>query len=88
MLAWPDDLSRKGVLVTAFGEQIPFCDFMTRDDMLMIERKTPDTMGARQILLKFDQIVGLKITDVVKPKVFSTMGFQGGAPVKASKRRS
>ncbi len=79
LLDWPEDVPRRGVLVTAFGEQIPFSDFMTRSDMLLVERQNPDTMGARQILVKYEQVIALKVTDVVQQKVFSKMGFQ--APV-------
>ena len=42
---WPSDLDRRGVLVTSFGEQIVFDAFATSDDMLLLERKAPDTVG-------------------------------------------
>lgn len=43
---WPASVARKGVLVTNFGEQILFSGFMASPTMLMIERQTPDTVGA------------------------------------------
>jgi hypothetical protein len=74
---WPDDLARRGVLVTNFGEQIVFTNFMVSEAMLLVERSAPDTMGARQVILPYGQIAGLKITDVVKPRAFVDMGFVG-----------
>ena len=43
-LGWPKELPHRGVLVTSFGEQIPFDGFMTTDALLLIERRTPDTI--------------------------------------------
>jgi hypothetical protein len=72
---WPAELERRGVVVTAFDEQIPFEGFATSEHLLLLERKIPDTMGARKILLSYSQIMALKITDVVKMKAFQSLGF-------------
>ncbi len=72
---WPDDLPRRGVIVVSFDEQIPFANFSASGEMLLVERRAPDTVGARFVLLPYQNVVGLKIVDVVKPKVFSAMGF-------------
>ncbi len=45
-LGWPADMPRRGILVTAFGDQIPFAGFMTSEALLLIERATPDAVGA------------------------------------------
>ena len=84
---WPDEMPRSGVLVTSFGEQIPFDGFMLTDTLLLIQRKTPDTVGTRQLVLSYQNILALKITDVVKPKVFTAQGFEG-RPSKKSARQS
>ncbi|MBI1903854.1 MAG: hypothetical protein HYS13_22350 [Planctomycetia bacterium] len=76
---WPKGLSHAGVLVTE-QEQIPFAGFMHTDAMLLIERRTPDTQGARKVLVPYGTIVALKIVDVVTDKPFREAGFQGTLP--------
>lgn len=72
---WPPEMARRGVLVTSFGEQIPFDGFATSPELLLIERRTPDTVGARSLLIAYHTIAALKIDDVVKMKTFESMGF-------------
>ena len=79
-LKWPAEMPRRGVLVTTFGEQIPFDGFMTTDKLLLIERRTPDTIGARKLLFQYDCIVAIKLTEVVRSKVFAAAGFAGDLP--------
>ena len=66
-----------------FGEQIPFDNFSTSDTLLMLDRRTPDTSGARKVILPYDHILGLKITDVVKTKAFASLGFEEARAKKA-----
>ena len=73
---WPDQLARRGVVVTKFDEQIMFANFMTSDGLLLLERQTPDTIGARQVILGYDAISALKIVDVVKMKALTRLGFE------------
>jgi hypothetical protein len=73
---WPDDLERRGVLVTLLNEQIPFDNFMTSGAMLLLERRTPDTIGARKVVVSYRQIAALKIVDLVKPRSFVGLGFE------------
>jgi hypothetical protein len=80
---WPAGLERRGVVVTSFDEQIPFDGFATSEHLLLLERKIPDTLGARKILLSYSQIVALKITDVVKMKAFQSLGFDDPAPKRS-----
>ncbi len=79
---WPTNVHRRGILITAFNEQIPFSNFNYSPEFLFIERQTPDSLGARIILLRFDQIVSLKIMDVLKPRQFPEVGFDSG-PTKS-----
>ena len=74
---WPAEMPRRGILVTTFDEQIPFSGFLTREDFLVLERQTPDSLGARTIVLAYDVVAGLKITEVVRAKTFQAVGFQG-----------
>jgi hypothetical protein len=73
---WPAEVPRAGVIVTNFDEQIPFDGFAVSEQMLLIERRNPDTMGARKILLTYDAVAAVKIIDVVKVKAFASLGFQ------------
>jgi hypothetical protein len=63
-VSWPAELNRRGILVTAFGEQIPFSGFLTAEGLLLLERSTPDSMGARTVMLPYDQVAAIKLTDV------------------------
>ena len=77
---WPDDLPKRGVIIAAFGEQIPFSGFLTGERFLLVERQTPDTSGARMLLFPYEQVTALKIIDVVKPAVFRRLGFSDSPP--------
>ncbi|HEY4760706.1 MAG TPA: hypothetical protein VIH42_09010 [Thermoguttaceae bacterium] len=81
-LSWPVDLSRRGIVVTSFNEQISFSAFWTSEDFLLLERQTPDSQGARSVVVPYEQLLALKITDVVKAKHFKAIGFEG-MPSKA-----
>jgi len=72
---WPAELERRGVLVTSFGEQIAFDGFATSDDLLLLERRAPDAVGARTVLVAYRNVEALKIVDVTKAKTFASMGF-------------
>lgn len=74
---WPNSLARGGVLVTSFGEQIPFCSFSTKDGLLLLQRMTPDSLGARHVILSFNQIFCYKVTAVISDDVFTEAGFSG-----------
>ena len=80
LVRWPDDMPRRGVLVTNFGEQIVFNNFLLTERMILVERHAPDTMGARQVMLPLAHVLGLKITDVVRAKCFTELGFIGKTP--------
>ncbi len=79
-LNWPADMPRRGILVTSFGDQIPFAGFMTSEALLLIERATPDAVGARSLVFAYDQVVAVKITEVVKSKSLRALGFEGEPP--------
>jgi hypothetical protein len=74
---WPAEMPRRGILMTAQGEQIPFAAFQTSDTMLLVERQTPDTLGARMVILSYESVAALKIVDVVKPAALRALGFAG-----------
>jgi hypothetical protein len=76
---WPAEMPRRGVLVATFGEQITFSSFAPSQAFLLIERQSPDTTGARTVILPYDNILGLKIVDVPKGKGFQSLGFEVSA---------
>lgn len=79
---WPEGLAREGIVITAFDEQVPFSGFMCSDDSLLLQRKTPDSMGARMMILTFEQVVAVKIVEIVGGKPFRELGFSGVLPKK------
>ncbi len=79
---WPSEVERRGVLVTSFGEQIAFESFAASDDLLLIERRAPDAVGARTVIVAYQYIQALKIVDVTKPKAFQSLGFVPPPPRK------
>ena len=81
MNQWPKGLQRQGVIITNWDEQVPFSSFLTNDDLVMFERRNPDTNGARRLLIGYAAIKAIKIVEVVKDAPFLESGFAG--PVKA-----
>lgn len=79
-LTWAPELPRRGILVTTFGEQIPFSNFLTSDAMLFFERANPDSLGARALVLPYEAVAAVKMTDVVKSKTLRDAGFSGPMP--------
>ena len=74
---WPKDIPQRGIVVTHFGEQVPFDGFLTTDTMLLLQRKTPDNAGARKVLIAYDEVAAVKFVDVVRSKAFESAGFVG-----------
>jgi hypothetical protein len=74
---WPESMPRRGILITTQGEQIPFSDFLLGEDLLYLDRTTPDSSGARAFVLPYTGVAGVKFTDVVKRKAIRSLGFEG-----------
>jgi hypothetical protein len=74
---WPQKMSRCGVLVTSFNEQIPFEQFFTSDTFLLVQRPAPDSLGVRTVIVPYAEVTALKVTEVVKPATFYSLGFRG-----------
>ncbi len=73
---WPAGLPRAGVLVTSLNETMPFRNFWLKDEMLLVERQTPDAMGARFVLLSFEVINVVKFTNPLSEAEIAGAGFQ------------
>ena len=74
---WPVSIPRQGLVVTSFGETIPFCNYMLCGELILLERKTPDAQGARRVIMGMDGIQAIKILDAIELARFTAMGFQG-----------
>jgi hypothetical protein len=74
---WPAGIPKRGVLTSTLNEVTPFKSFMVKGEMLLLERSNPDALGARYVLMSFDAIHMLKLTDPLKEDVFKAAGFFG-----------
>jgi hypothetical protein len=74
---WPAGIQRRGLLVTSLNEPVPFKGFMVKEDVLLLERTNPDSMGGRFVMVAFDAINLVKLIDPLKESVFSAAGFLG-----------
>lgn len=74
---WPSTMPRRGMLVVSFGDQIAFCSFSTKGGLLLVQRSTPDSVGARQLVVPYSEILGFKVTDVISGDAFVEAGFVG-----------
>jgi hypothetical protein len=74
---WPAAIPRRGVVVSTLNEAIPFKSFLTKGETLLLERTNPDPIGTRFILLAYDAIHLLKLTDPLKESVLTAAGFSG-----------
>jgi len=77
---WPAAMPQRGLVVTSFDELVPFAGFLVSEAFLLLIRQTPDAAGARSIVISYDKISAVKLTDIVKPKLFESMGFEGSLP--------
>jgi hypothetical protein len=73
---WPESLPRRGLLITTFNESIPFVGYLLSGGILLLERDKPDSLGARKVMVAYDAISAIKITDVIDLARFQVLGFQ------------
>jgi hypothetical protein len=63
--------------VSTLNETIPFKSFMLKGETLLLERAIPDPTGTRYIVLTFDAIHMVKITEPLRESVLTTVGYVG-----------
>lgn len=73
---WPESINRQGLVVTTFNEAVPFVDFLISGNILLLERDIPDSYGARKVMVAYDAIQAVKITQPLDLARFQVMGFQ------------
>jgi hypothetical protein len=49
---------------------------MIAGGLLLVDRDKPDAAGARKVIVPWEQILGMKITDVIDLARFQALGFQ------------
>jgi hypothetical protein len=76
-LKWPTTIPKRGVIISTLNEATPFKSFFTKGDTLLLERTTPDPLGGRFVLLGFDSIHMIKLTDPLKEDALTAAGFVG-----------
>jgi hypothetical protein len=74
---WPETIARRGIVVSTLNEPIPFKSFFLKGETLLLERTNPDPMGTRFIVLAFDAVHLLKLTDPLKESVLTGAGYVG-----------
>ena len=74
--SWPQNIPREGLVVTSFQEQIPFKDFMISGGVVMVERDKPDSMGGRKVIIAYEHISAVKLTNPAELDEYQAMGFQ------------
>jgi hypothetical protein len=74
---WPAGIPRRGIVVSSLNEPMPFKGFLVKDDLLLLDRTNPDSLGARFILISFDAINTVKLIDPLKESLFTAAGFLG-----------
>jgi hypothetical protein len=72
---WPSSMPRRGLLITTFGESIPFVGYLLSPGIVLLDRDKPDSMGARKVMVAYDAISAIKITDVIELPRFQELGF-------------
>lgn len=72
---WPASLPPKGLVVTKQGENIPFVMFLLRPGVLLLQRDRPDNTGGRQVMLDYNEIAAVKITEPTEIVRFQAFGF-------------
>ena len=81
---WPAEFPRRGVILSVLNEIIPFNNFWIQDEIVLIERKNPDTSGSRYIMITFDRIDSVRLIDPISESVIATTGFAAPTPVCAA----
>jgi hypothetical protein len=74
---WPTGVPRRGIVISTLNEPMPFKGFMVKEDVVLLDRTNPDSLGARFILVSFEAINCVKLIDPLKEAVFASAGFLG-----------
>ncbi|MCH9656230.1 MAG: hypothetical protein K0U86_21975 [Planctomycetes bacterium] len=73
---WPEVIPKQGIVVTTYQESIPFQNFLLSSGIVLLERDKPDSLGARKVMLSYEAICAIKLTDTMELARYQVMGFQ------------
>ncbi len=73
--SWPPGLAHTGVIVGLNGDQTPFVSFLLSENVLLLERPAPDSVGGRKVLIPYSRIDSVKVVEPVSNDVFVHSGF-------------
>lgn len=73
---WPEDMERRGFVLSKQGESIGFDDFRVSNGLLLLGRNAPDASGARRAFIAFDEIALVKLPTIAELSQFQRLGFQ------------
>jgi len=75
LMSWPQQLTRRGVAVTMQADQILFSNFSLGNGCVLLERATPDSVGGRMVIVPFDQLAAVKLTETPPQETLTKLGF-------------
>lgn len=73
--SWPETFPQQGIIVTTFQETVPFTRFLIAPGLLALERDRPDSIGARKVVLSYNAISAVKMTDTAGLDSIRELGF-------------
>ncbi|WP_298868927.1 hypothetical protein [uncultured Gimesia sp.] len=73
---WPEAIPKQGIVVTTYQESIPFQNFLLSSGIVLLDRDKPDSLGARKVMLSYEAICAIKLTDTMELARYQVMGFQ------------
>lgn len=73
---WPAAIPKQGIVVTTHQESIPFKNYLLSNGIVLLERDNPDSLGARKVMLSYEAISAIKLTDPMDLARYQVMGFQ------------
>ena len=73
---WPASIPKQGIVVTSLNEPVNFVSFQVSEHTVLLERDRPDVMGARTVIVPWQEIVAVKLTTPIEPSKFKDMGFK------------
>lgn len=82
---WPSNIQRKGVVVTSYGEQILFVQFLIGEHSILLERLAPDAVGGRKVIIPYSRIDAVKTVDPISNEALIPCGFLAPAATTAQK---
>ncbi|MEO0531495.1 MAG: hypothetical protein AAF266_13110 [Planctomycetota bacterium] len=64
-------------MISQLNESTVFKSFMLQGELVLLERISPDSVGARFVVLPFDEIASVRYTDQLPQEALESAGFVG-----------